>query len=150
MHESWTLPTANMTYTRSQNYTNMVVGKHGIPTFSCARYVVAFVVVVWYFCPRKCTFLIIYGQVVCPNKLRCQYLHCSRNPHDRMTIPMWAHKHRIESLAIYISPYCGHFQLHWQFRPLYRMCNCLIFVSNRDLCKLAFQILKIGVEMQKL
>ena len=33
MHEFWTIPTANMTYTRSQNYTNMVVDKHGIQTF---------------------------------------------------------------------------------------------------------------------
>ena len=29
----WTIPTANMTYTRSQNYTNMAVDKHGIITF---------------------------------------------------------------------------------------------------------------------
>ena len=33
MHESRTTPTANMTYTRSQNYTNVVVGKYGIQTF---------------------------------------------------------------------------------------------------------------------
>ena len=33
MQKSWTTPTANMTYTRSQNYTNMVVDKHGIQTF---------------------------------------------------------------------------------------------------------------------
>ena len=33
MHEFWTIPTANMRYTRLQNYTNMVVGKHGIQTF---------------------------------------------------------------------------------------------------------------------
>jgi hypothetical protein len=33
MHELGTIPIANMTYTRSQNYTNMVVGKHGIQTF---------------------------------------------------------------------------------------------------------------------
>ena len=32
MHELWTIPTTNMTCTRSQNYTNMVVGKHGIQT----------------------------------------------------------------------------------------------------------------------
>jgi hypothetical protein len=33
MHDFWTIPTANMTYTRLQNYTNMVVGKHGIQIF---------------------------------------------------------------------------------------------------------------------
>ena len=33
MHEFWTVPTANMTYTRSQNYTNTVAGEHGIQTF---------------------------------------------------------------------------------------------------------------------
>ena len=33
MHEVWTIPTTNMMYTRSQNYTNMVVGKHKIQTF---------------------------------------------------------------------------------------------------------------------
>ena len=31
MHEVWTILT-NLTYTRSQNYTNMVVGEHGIQT----------------------------------------------------------------------------------------------------------------------
>ena len=30
MHESWAIPTVNMTYTRSQNYTNMMVGEHEI------------------------------------------------------------------------------------------------------------------------
>ena len=34
-----------MTYTRSQNYTNMVVGKHGIQTFKVAVVVVNVVVV---------------------------------------------------------------------------------------------------------
>ena len=32
MHEVWTILTMKMTYTRSQNYTNMVVGD-GIQTF---------------------------------------------------------------------------------------------------------------------
>ena len=32
MHGFWTMPTTNMMYTRSQNYTNMVIGKHGIQT----------------------------------------------------------------------------------------------------------------------
>jgi hypothetical protein len=33
MNEFWTIPTADMTYTRLQNYTNVMVGKHGIQTF---------------------------------------------------------------------------------------------------------------------
>ena len=33
MREIWTIPTTNITYTRSQNYTNLVVGKHEIQTF---------------------------------------------------------------------------------------------------------------------
>jgi hypothetical protein len=33
MREFWTMPTANMMYTQSQNYTNMLVGEHGIQTF---------------------------------------------------------------------------------------------------------------------
>ena len=33
MHEFWTIPMANMMCTRSQNYTNKVVGKHGLQTF---------------------------------------------------------------------------------------------------------------------
>ena len=33
MHEFWTNSTTNMMYTRSQNYTSMVVGQHGIQTF---------------------------------------------------------------------------------------------------------------------
>ena len=32
MHEFGTISVANMTYTRSQTYKNMVVGKHGIQT----------------------------------------------------------------------------------------------------------------------
>jgi hypothetical protein len=30
MHEFWTISTVNVTYTRSQDYTNMMVGKHEI------------------------------------------------------------------------------------------------------------------------
>ena len=33
MHDFWTIPTANMMYTRLQNYTDMVFGKHGKQTF---------------------------------------------------------------------------------------------------------------------
>jgi hypothetical protein len=33
MHKFWTIPIVNMTYTKSQKYTNMVVGEHEIQTF---------------------------------------------------------------------------------------------------------------------
>lgn len=33
MREFWTMPTANMMYTQSQNYTNTMVGEHKIHTF---------------------------------------------------------------------------------------------------------------------
>ena len=61
----WTIPTANMTYIRSQNYTNMVGGAHGIQTFEVVVVMVV-VVIVWCFGPHKCTSL---GQVVWPNIL---------------------------------------------------------------------------------
>ena len=34
MHESWTTSIANMTYTRSQNYTNIVIGEHRVQKHS--------------------------------------------------------------------------------------------------------------------
>ena len=34
MHEFWTILIVNMTYVRLQNYTNVMVGKHGIQTFN--------------------------------------------------------------------------------------------------------------------
>ena len=33
MEEFWIIPTVDVTYIRLQNYTNLVVGKHGIQTF---------------------------------------------------------------------------------------------------------------------
>ena len=46
MHEIWTIPTTKMTYTRSQNYTNKVVGENEIQTFEFVVVLVAFVVMV--------------------------------------------------------------------------------------------------------
>ena len=47
MHEFWTIPITNMTSARSQNYTNIVVGEHGIQHIQkCACYVVALVVII--------------------------------------------------------------------------------------------------------
>ena len=33
INEFWTIAAANMTYTKLQNYTNSVIGEHGIQTF---------------------------------------------------------------------------------------------------------------------
>ena len=50
MHEVWTISTANMTYTRLQNYTNMMVDEHGIQTFGVVVvYIISFIVVFLYF-----------------------------------------------------------------------------------------------------
>ena len=68
-----------MTYTKLQNYTNMVVGEHGRQTFEVV--VVALLLVLFLFdgfCPHKCTSLIIFGQMVCPNILECQLLVSKR------------------------------------------------------------------------
>lgn len=37
-----TIPTANMTYTRSPNYKNVVIDKHGIQTFKIVVVVLLF------------------------------------------------------------------------------------------------------------
>ena len=46
MHEFWTILTAHMTYSRSQNYTNMMVDKHEIQTFKVVVVIVVVVVVI--------------------------------------------------------------------------------------------------------
>ena len=45
MNELWTISTVDMTYTRSHNHTNTVVGEHGIET-SKVIVIVLFVIVV--------------------------------------------------------------------------------------------------------
>ena len=47
--------------------------------------VVVFASVMWCFCPRKCTSLIIYGQVVYPNIFKCQL--CMRLPPLTLLVP---------------------------------------------------------------
>jgi hypothetical protein len=72
MHELRTIPTANMTYTRSQNYTNIMVNEHGIQTFEVVLVLLllswllldVFVVITTH------TSLIIFEQVVGPNILK--------------------------------------------------------------------------------
>ena len=53
MYELFIITTANETYTKSQNYTNMVIGKHGIQPFKNVIVVLLFVVCC--FCPHKYT-----------------------------------------------------------------------------------------------
>ena len=53
MHEFGTIPTTTTTYTRLQNYENMVVDEYEIQTFKVmVYYVAAFDVIVEYFCPK--------------------------------------------------------------------------------------------------
>ena len=48
MQERWTIPTANMTYIRLENYTNMVVGEHmEYKTFEVVVVVLLFVML-WF------------------------------------------------------------------------------------------------------
>jgi len=60
MHEFWTIPTVIMMYTRSQNYTNMVVGKHGIQTFEAGVVLLLLLLLLFdVFGPHKCTLLFL-------------------------------------------------------------------------------------------
>ena len=62
-----------ITYTRLQNYMNMVVGKHGIQTIKVVVVVLLLSMLSFdVFVPHKCICLIIFGQVVSPNILKCQ------------------------------------------------------------------------------
>ena len=67
MHEFWIISTVNMTYTRSQNYTNMMVGEHGMQTFE-----IMVVVIFLMFLSPQVHIPIIFGQVACPNILKCK------------------------------------------------------------------------------
>ena len=54
---------SNMAYTRLQNYTNMMVGKHGIQIFEVmVCYVIAFIVVVWCFISKNTHPLLYLGK----------------------------------------------------------------------------------------
>ena len=81
MHEFWTLPTANMTYIKSQNCTNMVIGEHEIQTIEVVLNVLLFLLLTFdVFSPHKCTSLIIFEQVICPSMLKFELC---------MTIPVY-------------------------------------------------------------
>ena len=51
MLEFWTNPTVNTTYTISQNYTNMIVGEHGMQTFEIVVVVLFLLMVFGVFVP---------------------------------------------------------------------------------------------------
>ena len=75
LHDLWTILTANVTYTKSQNYTNMVIDKRGVQTLKVVVVVLELLLLLFgFFCPHKCTSHTIFGQVVCPNINNCQLL----------------------------------------------------------------------------
>ena len=54
MHECWTIITSNMTYTRSQNYTNLVAGEHEKLTFKVVTFVLLLLLLLFdIFVPTK-------------------------------------------------------------------------------------------------
>jgi hypothetical protein len=71
MHESSMIPTVNMMYTGSQNYTyNMVVDENEIQSFGVVDVVLVLLLLSFVvFCPCKCTFLMTFGQMICLNIL---------------------------------------------------------------------------------
>ena len=72
MHEIWAIPTANMIYTRLQNYTNMMVDKDRIQTFDVVVVVLLLLLLSFdVFVPTSAHPLLLFGQVVFPNTLRC-------------------------------------------------------------------------------
>ena len=54
MDKFWTIPTANMMYTRSQDYTNTMIGKHEIQTF---KIVVVMLLLLLLWCANPSLFL---------------------------------------------------------------------------------------------
>ena len=59
---------------RSQNYTNMMIGKHGIQAFEVAVVMSLLLLLSLDVLIPMCIFLIIFGQVIYPNILKCQLL----------------------------------------------------------------------------
>ena len=66
-----------MMYTRSQNYTNMVVGEHEIQTFRVVVVVMLILLLSFdVFVLTSAHPPIIFGKVVCPNILECRLDFC--------------------------------------------------------------------------
>lgn len=71
MHGFQMISTVNMMYTRSKNYTNMLIDEHGVQTFEVVVGVLLVLLsLIDVFVPTKCTSLIILRQVVCLNILK--------------------------------------------------------------------------------
>ena len=63
-------PTVDKMYTTLQNYTNMLVGKHGIQTFKVVLLLLLLLFDV--FDPTSAYLLLFIKQVVCPNTPKCK------------------------------------------------------------------------------
>ena len=75
-----------MMYTRSQNYTNQVVGKHGIHTFKGVVVMLLFLFLSFdVFVPTSGHPVQFFGQVVCPNILGYQFCEINKKHHDACT-----------------------------------------------------------------
>ena len=71
MHGFRIIPSANITYSRSQNYTNTMVDEHGIRrTFEVVIVVLLLLMLSFDVCLHKCTSLIVFKQVVSSNILK--------------------------------------------------------------------------------
>ena len=74
MHEFWSIPPANVMYTRLQNHTNMMVSEHGIKTFEVMIIVLLCLLLSFdVFVPTSAHPLLMFGQVVCPKILKCEW-----------------------------------------------------------------------------
>ena len=75
VHEFWTIVAASMTYTRSRNYTNMMVGEHKIQTF--ADMIVPLLLLSLsfdVFVPTNAHPLLFFGKWFCQNTLKWWFL----------------------------------------------------------------------------
>ena len=86
----WTIPTANMTYVRSQNYKKMEVGEHRIQTFKVVVVVSLLVMLFDVFVPYT-SLLDMSRGVVCPNVLKCQLMtQCGvQGFYSKVACPDW-------------------------------------------------------------
>ena len=69
MHDFWTIPTVNMTYTRLGTYTNMVVGKHGIQNIQSSG-LLLLLLFFDIFVPTSAHPLLFLDKWFCPNILK--------------------------------------------------------------------------------
>jgi len=76
MHAIWKIPTVNMIYTRSQNYTNMMVDKHEIQSFEVVIIALLFLLSSFdVLVPAHR--LLFRTKLVCPSIPKCEFLSTS-------------------------------------------------------------------------